>query len=178
MLILNLDNRIVEGQKFSLTLDEAFFKMAGGIITRGNVSADCVCDKIANDCFHFKIHSVGKVFTLCDRCLEDVELRINITNDMLFQLGDEDFDDGDMLIVDRNNPIVNMDNLVYQLVVVSLPIKRIHEPGMCNDVMMKEIMIHQVARSNDEQIDNSQQPSDDTTYYDHRWDNLKSLLNK
>lgn len=178
MLIINLDNRIVKGKKFSFTLDDSFFKNIGGDISSGNVFSECVCDKIIDDSFHFTFHSVGNVFTPCDRCLDDVELRIDINNDIVVKLGDEDVDDGDVVFVDRNNPVLCLDNLVYQFVVVSLPIKRIHEPGMCNDVMMKEMEHHQVARSNDMQIDDNQQSSDESNHYDHRWDNLKTLFNK
>ena len=119
MLLLNLNNRIHVGQFFSLTLDDDFFKMIGSDILRGNVNAEYVCDKIVDDSFHFVIHSVGNVFTLCDRCLDEVELRIDIKNDIVVRLGDEDIDEGDLIYVDRNNPVLSMDNLIYQFILVN-----------------------------------------------------------
>ena len=175
---IKLNNNILN-KKFLLSVDDQYFKNMGGDILRGNVDAEIVCDNIINDAYHFSICSNGTVFTPCDICLDDVELRINIKNDIFVKLGNEDRDDGDVVFVNRDYPEINMKDIVYQLVSVSLPIRRVHEPGMCNTVMMNEFNKHQVARSDDEENDmNDHETSMENKQNDPRWDKLKEMLNK
>ncbi len=176
---IKLNNNILNKNLF-LSVDDQFFQFMGGDILKGNINAEILCDNIVNDTFHFIICSNGTVFTPCDICLDEVELRIDIKNELIVKLGDEDRDDGDVVFVNRDFPEINMKNIVYQLVAVSLPIKRVHEPGMCNIVMMNEFNKHQVARSNDEESHtDDQMPSmDNEKKLDPRWNKLKDLLNK
>lgn len=175
---INLNNTILN-KSFEVVVDDEVFITAKGDITKGNVIAKVICDKIVDDSFHFNIHSVGHVFTPCDICLEDVELRIDIQDELVVTLGEEELDDGEVVTIERDKPFLNLTDIVYQIVTVSLPIKRVHEPGMCNNVMMNEFNKHQVARSNDEQTDiNDQNPSFNHDKHDPRWDELKKIFNK
>ena len=172
---INLNSSILN-KNFCVEVDDDFFANAGGDIKRGYVKAEVICDRINNDSFHFNIHSVGNVFTPCDLCLDDVELRIDINDDITVMLGEEELDNGEYVVVDREKPCFNLTDIVYQFVVVSLPVKRVHEPGMCNCVMMEQFKNHCVDRSNDGQLENMNTNESDNHNYDHRWDKLKDFF--
>ena len=100
-------------------------------------------------------------------------------------MADEDNDEGEIMYVNRNNPEINLKDLVYQFVVLSMPIRRVHEPGMCNEAVMKSMRLHQVARSDDEDMaeDDRQnieyhQEDSNNSMEDPRWEKLKSIFNK
>ncbi len=176
---INLNYSILN-KKFIIRLDNDFFKNIKGIVTGGNIVSEVTCDKAVDDSFHFNVHSVGNVTTPCDICLDDVELRIDIKDDVLVKLGGCDFDDGETVMVNKLQPFIDMTDIVYQFIIVSLPIKHVHKPGMCNDVMMKQFLIHQVDRSDDEQTDIDARPTSNEheDVCDHRWDELKKVFNK
>jgi uncharacterized metal-binding protein YceD (DUF177 family) len=179
---IELNDRDILEKSFTTDLNDQFFQEMGGYISKGNIKAVAVCKKAAGNDFNFMIHSVGYVSTPCDRCLDDVELRIDIQNSIEVKIGEQDEDDGDSLIVAAEHHAFDLNFLVYQLVALSLPITRVHQPGRCNQAMMKILSQHQVARSNEETDDvpDSEPSQDDNSEQatDHRWDKLKQLLNK
>ena len=179
---VDLKQPMTQGMVFDVDIHDDFFKEMGGYINKGDIKAKAVCEKVSGEDFLFNIHSVGSVFTPCDRCLDDVELRIDITNKLAVRLGDFDEDEGDTLVVNRRKPEIDLAYLVYQFVALSLPVSRVHQPGKCNLAMMKVLSSHQVDRGGDEA--EAENPSDDNQLHDekghvdHRWDKLKQLLNK
>lgn len=183
--LIDLNDAAILGKTFQVEIDDDFFSQCNGLITKGKVEAEVVCDKINADRFHFEFHSFGVVSTPCDRCLDDVELRIDVNNELYVAMADEDNDEGEIMYVNRNNPEINLKDLVYQFVVLSMPIRRVHEPGMCNEAVMKSMRLHQVARSDDEDMaeddrQNIEYHQEDSynSMEDPRWEKLKSIFNK
>lgn len=179
---IELNDRDILEKSFHVDIHDDFFQEMGGYINKGNIKAEAVCKKAEGNEFSFLIHSVGLVSTPCDRCLDDVELRIDIQNNIDVRIGEEDEDEGDTLIVNAGHPAFDLTFIVYQLVALSLPITRVHQPGRCNQAMMKILAQHQVARSNEEadELPDSDASLDHSheMVADHRWDKLKQLLNK
>lgn len=179
---VNLKDAAILNKSFNLEINSEYFQSMQGIISRGEITATATCTNVKAGQFVFHVHSEGSVFTPCDRCLDDVELRINIDNDVTVCIGDEEDDDGDTVYVSERNPELDLTFIVYQFVLLSLPIRRVHQPGMCNEAMMKSMRSHQVARSDDEEDeeDTKVDAPDDTEpkQIDQRWEKLKQLLNK
>ena len=66
----------------------------------------------------------GFVTVVCDRCLED--LRIPISTE--FELGDDEIDlTGD----------IDLSQDVYDFIMISLPMQRVHPDGECNEETLK-----------------------------------------
>ena len=176
-----LNEKAIVGKTFEFQLDDNFFKCSNGLITHGNVNVLAKCTKFAQGQFIFNVHTAGNIYTPCDRCLEDVELRIDNNNIFAAQLGDEDYDNGDVVTVNAKRPMLDIKQIAYQLVVVDMPVRRVHQPGVCDEVMMNALDIHTVTRneSTDKQQDEKQIPKeDDTNNIDPRWNELKKLFNK
>jgi uncharacterized metal-binding protein YceD (DUF177 family) len=122
----------------------------------------------------------------CDRCLADVELRIDTTDEFVAKLGEEYSDDGDYVIVPENDGMLDLSLLIYEFIVLSMPYQRVHQPGDCDEAVMDIMKEHQVARSNQEE-DYETMDSDpnadedeegDDAVVDARWNALKKLINK
>lgn len=133
-------------------LDDDFFAVVDGLIHRGEIltSVDC-CN--TGTMFKFNIHSEGNVIVPCDRCLADLELRIDTTDELIVKLGDEYSDEGDCVIVPEAEGYVDLAQFIYEFIALSMPITCTHEPGKCDDKMMHELSKHQAARSSQEDVE-------------------------
>ena len=161
----------LEGKEFDFLLDDAAFREIDGLVTRGNVLAHVVCSKASQAGFLFHVRCEGTVCVPCDRCLADVKLRIDTKDELRVQMGDTYEDDGDVLTVPEAEGLLDISLPIYEFVVLSMPIRRIHEPGKCDNAMMEVFDDHQAARSGRE----GEEDDDSTRSTDSRWDALKQL---
>lgn len=163
-------------------LDDDFFAAIDGLVQRGTIKTDVDC-KNTGSMYKFNIHSEGIVIVPCDRCLADLELRIDTTDELVVKLGEEYSDDGDCVVVPEAEGYVDLAQFIYEFIALSMPITCTHEPGKCDDSMMLELSKHQTTRSGQEDedgedsmdvADNNDDDSDDENI-DPRWAALKNL---
>lgn len=176
-----LNQKNIVGQTFEFQLDDHFFQNSNGLITKGNVHVIAKCHKMTQGQYLFHVNTAGYIFTPCDRCLAEVELRIDNDNEFTAQIGDEDYDNGDVVTVNAKRPFIDIKNIAYQFVVIALPVRRVHQPGVCDQVMMKAIENHSVTRNeraDDNDDSNPLNEEEDNKTIDPRWNVLKNLLNK
>ena len=160
----------LQGQCFTYEIDDAFFENFDGPVIRGSLHTEVECKSVSTRRMSFTVHSVGTVVVPCDRCLSDLELRIDTTDMLDVELGDDYSDNGDVLTVPEDQGLLDMSQPIYEFIVLSLPLKRVHEPGMCDEAMMDVYNRHQTARSSQEET------ADHSTPADSRWDVLKKLV--
>jgi uncharacterized metal-binding protein YceD (DUF177 family) len=174
------------GKTFEYEIGDDFFADIDGLIQRGNIHSTVVC-RSAGEVFKFQIHSVGTIIVPCDRCLADFELRIETTNDLNVKLGDEYADEGECVIVPEANGYLDLAQFIYEFIALSMPMTCCHEPGKCDDTMMRELSKHQSTRSGDEgdECEDSENGGvqtstgeDSVEPVDSRWAALKQLKNK
>ena len=181
-----LDSNIT-GKTFEFHVNDAVFEEIDGLIDRGNIKSIVKCTSASEGSFRFNIHSEGVVTTPCNRCLADLELRIDTTNELMVKLGDDDSDDGSIITVNHENGFLNVLQPIYEFIALSMPISLVHEPGMCDEAMMEELSKHQATRSSGEDAKDDEMPSDETTDFDDvddseqkpvdpRWEVLKKLV--
>ncbi len=117
--------------------------------------------------YELLLHSVGTVQVPCDRCLEMMSQPIEADLRLTVKLGMENtFDDGEVVTIDEQKPILDVAWLVYELIALAVPIQHVHQPGDCNDAMMRKLDELSAARSSD---------ADATDGIDPRWMALKNL---
>lgn len=155
-----LSSAFKDGQ-LHFDLDDDFFAAIDGLIDRGQIktTVDCRC---TGSMYKFQIHSAGTIVVPCDRCLADLELRIDTTDELVAKLGDEYCDDGECVIVPETEGYLNLAQFIYEFIALSMPITCCHEPGKCDDSMMQELSKHQAARSGreDEESDEFENTGD------------------
>lgn len=126
-------------------------------------------------------HITGTVTVPCDRCLSDLDLPVDTENVLKVKLGVEFSDEDDMVIVSEEDGYINVSWFMYEFIELSLPMKRVHEPGKCNKAMMGVLNQHIAQRVNEEDFgfedENDELPDDgDDTPTDPRWNELKKIL--
>ena len=134
------------GKTFEFEIGNDFFAEIGGLIQRGNIHTTVVCLS-AGSVYKFRIHSIGTVIVPCDRCLSDLELRIETADDLNVKLGDEYVDNDDCVIIPESEGYIDLAQFIYEFIALSMPMTCCHEPGNCDDAMMHELSRHQSTRS-------------------------------
>lgn len=153
------------GKTFEYEIGDDFFAEIEGLIQRGSIHTTVACLS-AGAVFKFQIHSIGTVVVPCDRCLADLKLRIETTDELNVKLGNEYADEGDCVVVSEAEGYLDLAQFIYEFIVLSMPITCCHEPGKCDDAMMHELSKHQSTRSgavDGEQVDSSQSEDADST---------------
>ena len=173
----------LEGSVRAYTLDDAWFAAIDGLIQHGAVQTEVRCTRASAVGYDFTIHSEGTVVAACDRCLADIELRIDTTDRLTVRLGDDYADDGDVLTVPEQEGLLDVAQPIYEFIALSMPLQLVHEPGMCDESMVRTIAQYQPARSSEadgetDGPDSSETPRDAAdTPVDARWNALKDLVN-
>ena len=80
----------------------------------------------------------GSVVVECDRCLEELSLPVNLEVKLSVKFGEVDESDEnqdgerEVIFLPVDNTELDMKQIVYDYVCISLPIQRVHEEGDCN----------------------------------------------
>ena len=85
----------------------------------------------------------GRVVVECDRCLEELVLPVDLEVKLSVKFGDVDESDEnqdgerEVIFLPVDNTELDMKQIVYDYVCISLPIQRVHEDGDCNPVALR-----------------------------------------
>lgn len=125
---------------FDYKIDDAFFDgVENSLIHHGELEAKVIVEKKAGDIFHLSMDICGNVAVPCDRCLDDVIIPINVEEEMKVKLGRMDEETDEFLVVTENNPVLEVGNLLYDYIVVAVPIQHVHDEGQCNEDMVEHL---------------------------------------
>lgn len=158
--------------RFEYEIDKAFFEIFEyDELNDVNVTADVILNK-KSTLLEFSFNIEGTVNVNCDLTNEPFNENLNGSFDLVVKFGDEfNNENEDILIIPHGEYELNIAQYIYELIVLSLPAKRIH-PGVKNGTLQSDILekLKELSPRNNE-IQTSQ---DDET--DPRWDKLKNLL--
>jgi len=84
----------------------------------------------------------GFVVVECDRCLEDLTLKVDIAPRLTVGFGNVEVEengdgDEDVLVIDRSQRELDLNQFVYDYVCLSLPLVKVHPEGKCNPEMLR-----------------------------------------
>ena len=126
--------------EFAWKADKKFFESYGNTeILDADLRVEAVVEKsgryIGVDC-----QIEGSVTTLCDRCLEELQLPVSETVllsvkfDSEPEPGESDMMEGDREIVylDASDAVLDMAQIIYDYTCLALPLHRVHPDGECN----------------------------------------------
>lgn len=132
---------------------------------------------------HFAV--VGNVTLICDRCLDTLIYPLEATYHVIVKYGDDYNDESDdLLVIPHGDTSLNVAYMIYDTVVLAIPMKHVHPLGKCNRAMSAVLRKHRATGGDPEEnaleeellegIDD--EPSgDDSAPTDPRWDGLKKL---
>jgi uncharacterized metal-binding protein YceD (DUF177 family) len=95
-----------------------------------------------------------------------MEQPVESDNRLIVKLGSEASEEDDMIVVDENEGILDMSWIIYEFIVLAIPIRHVHAPGKCNPAMTQALEELSADRSSDEESSQAIDP---------RWEKLKNL---
>lgn len=122
----------------------------------------------------------GNVVFPCDRCLEPVSLAINGNYRQVVKFSDfEESNDDEIIILPTGEYEIDVKKLIYDFIMLSVPLKRAHEPGECDEELVKKLSEFLIDELPEESTDlEENEPEDDQEEIDPRWQALRDLRNK
>lgn len=162
--------------KFNYLLDNKFFELIDdgtADVKRGKVNVD-VDIKASDSIFEFEFKINGTVYAPCDRCLDDITMPVDIENKLIVKFGADYSEENDeIVIIPEEDGEINIAWFLYEFIILSLPMKKVHAPGQCNKAMSSKLNKHKVSSENDNDMDDLDDMEDSSS--DSRWDALKDL---
>ena len=123
-----------------IDLNDDFFETLDGSQLEHGALHVSVSIRKATGFYELQFHTEGTVIVSCDLCLDDMEQPIVTDNRLIVKLGAEtNTEDDDVVTVDENEGILDTSWLIYEFIVLAIPIKHVHAPGKCNSVMTQKL---------------------------------------
>lgn len=105
----------------------------------------------------------GKVLVACDRCADEFYIPIQSEQVFCIKLGAEEVEESDdVAVVPADQHAYDVSSLIYEYIVLAVPMHRVHPEGECNPEVIKLL-------SRDETS------SEEDTATDPRWAALKDI---
>lgn len=150
------------------SLNDDFFEAIGASeVRRGELKVELSIRKTTGF-FELYFHTEGVVYVPCDLCLDDVEQSIDTHDRLIVKFGEEYSEEDNQVTVEENKGILDMSWLIYEFIVLNIPIRHVHTSGNCNVAMIDILNQHAATRSG---------KSDMEKTIDPRWMKLKEIKN-
>lgn len=146
--------------EFTFELDESFLETMGAEeIGRCKFRHQVVLEKRTN-MLVVEIESQGTLQTDCDRCAEEVEIPVEGSDRFFVKFGMDPSDDDQIEVLEEGAHTLDLQNRIYQLELLSIPLKKAHPEGECDPAVLAYLQ---------------EEESDEDQEIDPRWNALKDL---
>ena len=172
---IDLKNLSSDSCEYTYSLDDAFFAgLSASEIQKGNLNVSLEVKKIQK-AFKLCFHIEGFVFVPCDRCLQDLRQDVNVDEEINVRFGAVPSEDDDLIVVSEEEGIIDVACLIYEFIVLQLPMVRMHAEGECDESMMETLSKHLCIVEDDMPFPDAEEKEHGET--DPRWDRLREILN-
>lgn len=173
--------KIAEGEhQYEMEINDAFFALFDyGLVDKGLGSARIDLHK-SSSMITLDVAVDAKVELICDRSLEPFEYPVDLNERLLVKYGEEEEElDDDLLVITQNTQKINLAQFIYEIIGISLPMKKIHpdyleEDDQDEDDLSEGKLVYSSEQG--EQEDESTGKDEDEAI-DPRWSVLKNLKN-
>ena len=163
---VNLKNIMDEESTLDFDLEDGYFDALDDSELEHGLLHVSVSIRKATGFFEFLFHTEGTVTVTCDRCLDDMSQCIETDNRLIVKLGAVCSEEDDIITVSEDEGILDLSWIIYEFIVLAIPIKHVHAPGKCNLAMSQVLEELSADRSSDEVSDQPMDP---------RWSKLLKL---
>lgn len=115
----------------------------------------------------------GWIQAPCDRCMDPLKFDLNDEYQIIYKFGHEESDDENLVVIHPDSYEIDVKENIYELIMVSMPAKLIHEEGECNEEMMQAVEKYTVNLHDED--DDYEDDDDDEDDGQSPWDILKNL---
>lgn len=170
-------------QKYEYDLGIDFFhNMENEDVRRGDVHVDLTV-RHEHDTYYLDFVMKGMLVIPCDRCLDDLEHEVDTTYSLKVKYGEEYSDEADdLLIIPESDAYLNVAYMMYDTIVLTIPLKHVHPFGKCNRAMSAQLRKHSAGGDSlddedfaDEMLEEELGEEAKNVVTDPRWDALKNI---
>ncbi|GGZ36987.1 DNA-binding protein [Echinicola pacifica] len=173
--------KLNEGKhEFTFEINDDFFSHFedNDLVKQGNLEVKVLIKKGSN-LLEVIYQIKGQVELTCDRSLEKYDEQIESSQKVLYKYGSEEAEiNEEMFMITQDTPSINVAQLIYEFILLSLPAKKIH-PSYRDDEDEAESegkMIYWSDSENEDNDDLSEEEEDQQV--DPRWEALKKIKKK
>ncbi|MGL5273259.1 MAG: YceD family protein [Phocaeicola sp.] len=177
-----------ESSQYDLQLDNQFFvDLDAPEVQKGKLTVSLEVKK-AHGVFTLYFQIDGTVKVPCDRCLDDMEISVSVSEELKVKLGHEFSEEGDIVIVPEEDGYINVAWFIYEFITLSVPMKHVHAPGKCNKGMVGKLGKHLRTVVDGEEMEDDDDDflssvesdtesfNDESKEIDPRWNELKKII--
>lgn len=151
----------VGNHEFDFEVDEKFFAcFEESELSKSHLQVKANLDK-QTVMMVLEINVDGTVNVPCDRCSEPFDLPVSVSDKFYIKFGDEAMDDDEIIVLEHGEHEINIAQKIYELIIINLPSRRVHDEGKCNEEILKNLEKYK--------------PGDKDEKNDPRWDALKNI---
>ena len=138
--------------------------------------------KRSGDIYELCITVAGELGIPCDRCLEPMSHRVDAEYRVSVKYGEEYSDDADnVIVIAESSNTMNVAGLIFDTIMLTIPIKHVHPEGGCDAVMQAQLDAHRATIAEEDAEGwsdgegESDNVNDDNFPCDPRWEALRKL---
>lgn len=112
-----------------------------------------------NDVYDCTFRCNGMLQVPCDRCLDPLDHEVDTEYHVVVKYGDS-YDDGadNLLVIPYSNSYLNVAYILYDTILLTIPLRHVHPLGKCNRAMADALRKHR--RSSDEEAEEAMEEVD------------------
>ena len=102
----------------------------------------------------------GEVTVECDRCLDELDMPIDVEIKLSVKYGSEESSEEpqqgerEVIFIPETDAEMDMSQIIYDYVCLSLPMQRVHDDGECDPEVMKKYAAPEESEVNEEEGEN------------------------
>lgn len=130
--------------------DTEFFKnMENADIISSDVAVHLDLVK-KNEAYDFTFTFKGNLQIPCDRCLDPLDHEVDTTYHITVKYG-ESYDDvsDDLLVIPESDAYLNVAYMLYDTILLTIPLRHVHPLGKCNRAMAAALHKHRTTAGDD-----------------------------
>lgn len=140
-------------------IDSEFFKnMENTDVLSADVKVHLDLEK-RNDVYDCTFRCNGMLQVPCDRCLDPLDHEVDTEYHVVVKYGDSYDDEADnLLVIPYSNSYLNVAYILYDTILLTIPLRHVHPLGKCNRAMADALRKHR--RSSDEEAEEAMEEVD------------------
>lgn len=151
---------------FEYEINDAFFEgFEYSIIHKGDVNVHLRLEK-KETMFIAHYQADGFVTTTCDRCTDELKLPVKGEFQIIYKFGREISEDENLIVLPEEAYQLDVSEAIYELITISLPAKKVHPKGECNEEMLELISKYSVGFDSDEEEEEDEWEDEDEDWND------------
>ena len=152
-------------EEFDFVIGDDFFETMPGEVKSGSVRVKIGVRSIGGGRYGLRAYLKGKIVVECSRCLGDLGISLDESAETIAVEAEVKGDDPDedVIVADKESGEADLSWFIYETIILSLPIQRVHKEGECDDDMIALLG----------RLSHEGEKADEAT--DPRWKDLKGL---